>query len=392
MSSLFLRWLVYLSILLGCAVVLTEQIRILLANPTLLPPDDFVEYWAAGHLNAQGRNPYDPDALLPLQRVAGRDTDEAIMMWNPPWTLAWVMPFGLAQPRLAQLLWLAMGGVLLLWGSDRIWLWSGGASQLRWIAWGVTFTFLPSYFVLIAGQITTFVLSSAIAFVGLLRVNRPLLAGMSLLGLAFKPHLAYLVWPTLLLVAWKEACYRVVLGLALSLGMATAIAWSFNPAVLQQYAEALAQRPPEQWLSPTLGTVLRLWWGAELFRLQFVPVVLGLIWWLIDAMRTWQHPWNWTDRLPLLLAVSFVTAPYGAWPFDLILLLPMLLNDAAHLSHREQRPKIRGAVVVYGLISLGMLAMNLAKVGSFWFLWVAPALLSAHFWLRARYQWLFFAD
>src|SRR5438128_2601871 len=112
-----------LSLFSAAAVIalLIFQFRSLLADRSILPPDDFVEYWAAGRLNAQGENPYDPDKLLPLERSIGRDTDEAIMMWNPPWTLALAMPFGLMDGRAAQLLWLLLGFLFIGGGAD--WLW-----------------------------------------------------------------------------------------------------------------------------------------------------------------------------------------------------------------------------------------------------------------------------
>src|SRR5947209_12208256 len=74
----------------GCAVavvLLAGQVRTLLADPTVWPPDDFVEYYAAARLTLDGRNAYDAKLLLPIERAAGRDTDQAIMMWNPPWSL-----------------------------------------------------------------------------------------------------------------------------------------------------------------------------------------------------------------------------------------------------------------------------------------------------------------
>src|SRR5436190_21596731 len=103
------RRLLTVAALAVVAVVFVGQIRKLLADPTIWPPDDFVEYWAAAKLTLDGKNPYDPALLLPLQKAAGRDTDEAIMMWNPPWSLTAVLPVGLISPRLAQLLWLAGG-------------------------------------------------------------------------------------------------------------------------------------------------------------------------------------------------------------------------------------------------------------------------------------------
>ena len=39
------------------------------------------------------------ELLLPLQQAAGRATDEAVMMWNPPWSLAVVLPLGLLPAR-----------------------------------------------------------------------------------------------------------------------------------------------------------------------------------------------------------------------------------------------------------------------------------------------------
>ena len=67
----------------GCAlaaVLLAGQVRTLLSDPTVWPPDDFVEYWAAARLTLDGQNPYDPALLLPPQQAAGRATDEAVMM------------------------------------------------------------------------------------------------------------------------------------------------------------------------------------------------------------------------------------------------------------------------------------------------------------------------
>src|SRR3954454_5750660 len=100
-----LRNLLMLGVLAATGIVMAGQVRHLLADPTIWPPDDFVEYWAAARLTLDGKNPYDPAQLLPLQRAAGRDTDEAIMMWNPPWSFTVVLPLGLLPAREAQLLW-----------------------------------------------------------------------------------------------------------------------------------------------------------------------------------------------------------------------------------------------------------------------------------------------
>ena len=85
------RRILTLAALVLVGVVFVGQVRKLLADPTIWPPDDFIEYWAAARLTLDGQNPYDPHLLLPLQQAAGRNTDEAVMMWNPPWSLAVVL-------------------------------------------------------------------------------------------------------------------------------------------------------------------------------------------------------------------------------------------------------------------------------------------------------------
>ncbi|MFO0826446.1 MAG: hypothetical protein U0792_25560, partial [Gemmataceae bacterium] len=165
----------------------------------------------------------------------------------------------------------------------------------------------------------------------------------------------------------------------------------FVPHVWTQFLDAMANRPPEQWVSPTIGTVLRLVFGAEHFRLQFVPVLVGLAWFAWYYPR-WAKRWNWSDQLPLLVLVSFVTAPYGAWPFDMVLLIP-----AAMWLVRNQPPQPpslqgkgefeappalgeglgRGSWIPVGLaaVNIGCLVCNLLQTGSFAFLWVSPTVL-----------------
>src|SRR5690606_23595379 len=106
----------------------------------------------------------------------------------------------------------------------------------------------------------------------------PVLAGAATLLLAIKPHLAYLVWVAILFDAVARRRAGMIAGGLAAGAVATLISLAFDPRLLHQYADAMANRPPAQWLSPTLGTVLRLAFGEELFWLQFVPVAAGLGW------------------------------------------------------------------------------------------------------------------
>jgi hypothetical protein len=363
------RLLTAAGVLLAVAL-LGAQVRQLLADPSVWPPDDFVEYWAAARLTLSGGNPYDPAQLLPLQRDAGRDTDEAVMMWNPPWSLTAVLPLGLLPAREAQLLWLAVNLLAVGWCGDRLWLRTGGAPARRWIGWAAALGFVPTLFALQSGQIGPLLLLGAVLFLEAERRGWPALAGAATVLLAVKPHLAYLVWAAIL-CQWvcrrDSGTTRMVLGGALTGVLATALPLLFAPHVLAQYADAMGNRPPEQWVSPTLGTVLRLLFGEERFGLQFVPVAVGLAWFAWHWRRA-GRTWDWAEQLPLLLLVSFVSAPYGAWPFDLVLLLPAVVRLLAGGAPR-------GVLVGVLAVNVACLVMNVMGTGSFPFVWVAPALL-----------------
>ena len=81
----------------------------------------------------------------------------------------------------------------------------------------------------------------------------------------------------------------------------TALPLFFNIHVLEQYWQTFTQKPPAQYRSPTIGTVLRLAFGEGQFRLQFLAMIPGLLWF----MPYWwlqRRSWNWLEQMPLLLS------------------------------------------------------------------------------------------
>jgi Glycosyltransferase family 87 len=428
------RLLLTLIALGAAALLIVLQFQRLLNDRSILQIDDFVEYWAAGQLNAQGKNPYDPDKLLPLERAAGRDTDEAVMMWNPPWTLTLAMPFGLMDSRAAQLLWLALGFGLVVLGADVLWRLYGGPPESRWISWALAFTFLPTFFVLHAGQIGTWVFAGTVLFLYFQKRGWSMLAGASTVLLAIKPHLVYLFW--IALVVWGiRRDRRMLLGSLIAGVLTTAIPLACNHGVLEQYWYELRHRPPAQWESPTLGTLIRLIEGEasdgkSRFGLTFLPAVLGVGWLLWHAWklrgrtgtqsaplrkafvsrdaessersafhpdaesseRSAFHPdaessersafhsqrWIWSEQMPMLLLVSFVTAAYGAWPFDLVILLPAAIHTAVAIVAFKDPVQLRLGLACWITINLAALTLNILKINSFWFIWMAPAMLAAY--------------
>lgn len=353
------------------SLVIVGQVRLLLADPAIWPPDDFIEYWAAAKLTIEGKNPYDPSLLLPLEQAGGRATEKAVMMWNPPWTLSVVLPLGLLPSREAQLLWLAANLLAIGYCGNRLWLILGGKRDRHWVGTVIALTALPTVFALQVGQIGPILLLGAVLFLECEQKGWHYLAGAATVLLAIKPHLAYLVWLGILFDAVVRGRWKVVVGGAVAGLLCTLVPLAFNHQIAQQYADALGNRPPAEWISPTLGTVLRMIFGVELFRLQFVSVAIGAAWfaWHCANYSLRRREWDWREQLPLLLLVSFVTAPYGAWPFDMVLLLPAAMWLLVNKPGRTW--------IIAGLcaINLGCLVLNLVGIDSFWFLWVSPAVL-----------------
>jgi hypothetical protein len=339
-----------------------------------LPLYDFAEYWAAGRLAARGENPYDPARVGELEREAGRD-GEPLLMWNPPWTLPLVVPFGLAPPQAAHLLWLLASFGTVLAAADLAWREYGGPAGTRGVAWLLAFTFVPTFLTLYLGQIAAVPLAGAVLFLRWVRRGHELRAGAATLLLAVKPHLFAFFWVALLLWSAGRHRWRVPAGAVLAGLAATLAALAFDPAVLSQYRETLTATPPAQYRSPTWGTVLRLLCGEGRFGLQFIPPLLGVAWFVPTWLRH-RSSWDWGERLPALLFASLLAAPYGAWPFDLVVLLVPLLRVAAAAARDGGVP--RGAVVLY-LAANGVAAASVAgRVDFFWWLWLTPALLLAY--------------
>jgi hypothetical protein len=342
------------------------------------PLYDYVAFWAAGRLNQMGCDPYDTERLAVLQRQACPEQADVLVMWPAPWALTLIAPFSAVDSQSSHLAWLLLLFVGLVAAVEAAWRVYGGDPEQRWLAWLVTFTFLPAYFVLVTGQLSGLVLLGFAGFLWALRRGRHTLAGACLALAAMKPQLTYLFWIALLLWAWEGRRWRLVLGGFLGVGLLLAWPLASNPSLLGHYIHALTQRTQTHaHVSPLLGTALVLLAGQGRFGLlQFVPALPGLVW-LGWYWRRHRVAWNWHERLPALLFASFLTASYGAWPFDLVILLLPLLQRTAQL---QSAPRGRQAAVflLYLVINLLALAQILAAVEYFWFLWMTPALLAAY--------------
>lgn len=122
-------------LLLGACLVLLYRSAPQLLTQKIVELDDFVEYWAAGRLNLQGGNPYSREQLTPVQLETGRSFQVPVMMWNPPWTLPLVMPFGALPYPFSRILWFLGETALLFFCATFIWNYYRGSPAHSWVAW-----------------------------------------------------------------------------------------------------------------------------------------------------------------------------------------------------------------------------------------------------------------
>jgi hypothetical protein len=234
--------------------------------------------------------------------------------------------------------------------------------------------------VLRAGQIGPLILLGIVGFLHFEKKGSLFLAGACGVLIAIKPHLVYLFWIALGLWAIERRRWIILIGGILTGVAATAIPIFCNPEVCQQYWFAWKHHPPEEFVSLTIGSILRLLLGANLVWLQLVPVIPALIWFGFHWRKD-QASWDWGEQMPLLILVSFLTTFYGAWPFDLVILLLPVVQTAVWSVQVKNLE--RAALAIYLTIDLAALILVLMSVTSIWFIWMTPALLTGYLSLRA---------
>jgi hypothetical protein len=333
---------------------------------------DFAQYWSAGRLNLLGENPYDLQRLAELQLPHEPAGGQALIMWLPPWVYPLVMPIGILPYTAARMVWFF--GELILVFACANWLWAHyhGDKRWLWLLWSVTFLHWATLEALRSGQVSPFVLAGAVLFLALTSIGAMGWAGAALLFVLIKPHLLYLFSLAVFLWAVEQRRWRVLVGWGTALVAGVGIACLPNWRLFGQYIETARQRPPDQWITATIGGQLRLYWGAEHFWLQFVPVAFGLAW-LAWYWQRQHRTWVWSQQLPILALVSLSTAAYG-WRHDQTITLLAIWPAFAWLL-TSRRPALHKIIFVglYGLIDWLAIASTRPQD---WFWWFPLAILA----------------
>jgi hypothetical protein len=305
---------------------------------------DVIAYWAAGRLLLNGGDPYDPAAVLALEKSVGKVGDTPAMMRNVPFSLPLAAPLGYLSSRGALIVWsLAMMAALV--SSVRMIQAMYGKPGDTLALFG--YLFAPALVCLIASQSGLFLLFGLVLFLRWYD-RRPWLAGACLTLCATKPHL-FLSFG-LALVAWvvTRRAWRIAGGTVIGIAAALSIPLLIDPQVLSQYANMMRNEGLETLFIPTLGGFLRVALNRNAVWIQFVPAAVACAWtaWYFHKRNA---AWDWRGKEgAVVMLVSVLAAPYS-WFTDEVVVLPAVML-AAYTADRNRRTP-------YWLMAAGAIAL-----------------------------------
>jgi hypothetical protein len=341
---------------------------------------DFLEYFAAGSVFLRGGNPYNAADLLALERQLGREKREALMMFNPPWTLVIILPFCILPYGTAKVLWLLFMVLILLFSANWIWRNYGGETSQLWLSWLAVPLFLPAAHALILGQLSSVALGALIGFVAAVERKRYLFAGLLCLPIATKPHLVFLFWIILVLWSYREKCWRVPACAAAALGGSSIILSIWHPNLFSNYISLMSSGQTLKWVTPTSGMLLRMAVDFGEAWLQFIPSAIGICACLYLWYFRWKRGFSWRFHLIPILLLSLLTT-FFAWTHDMTVLLPCVL--LALIWFRRDPAKNFWILMVLVLIDVLYIRVLWATQNSFFTLWM-PWILAALYLFKSR--------
>jgi hypothetical protein len=333
---------------------------------------DFGVYFPAAQLAADGQNPYDFARLAEAEAKVDPNNDPLPAM-SPPWALATLVPLTPFEYEPARVAWFFVNlGILTACGGALWNLYDGDPTRA---AFGPLLAVVgyPAIQALGLGQFSAFTLAGLVLFVSAERAGRPLLAGCGLAFLLVKPQTQVVVAVAVGLWVIDRRAWRILLGAGVGVGVLSVLVGFANPAIFAEYFESLrAARPPDAFRPPLPGTLLRLASGWDKFWLTFVPLPIGVAWCVWWYVRN-RVNWNWAERMPVLVIVSYLASPYG-WAYDHLVFLFAVVGLASRAS---RRPGPGALLVVAAWVGMVVYyrVMIANRFDEFHWVWLPPLLL-----------------
>lgn len=373
--------------LIGLGVLVLLLVILLGELPVKAGQIDFRAYWSASYLLAHGENFADDGSLLTVQRdLAGFDRDYGMRTWNPPWILVWLLPYTLVGFVTASNLWLVTNVGALFFSVVVSWHMlfpthtHDGMKKWLWVPVMVAILFPSTIVSIMFGQVNLLVLAGIVGFLYFYAKGQDVASGFALALTTFKPHLVYLVVPIMILQAWKERRWRVVLAFFGLLVGSTMIVFVLRPAFVTDYIQGTATGNLLAWEAATAVTYLSLktgWLWIRLIAIVLLPLTLAG--WLFLG-----EDWNLMTFAQIGVLASLVTTPFG-WSYDFVLLLLPLTQILVWLVAERMPIAERLALILLMLIAYTVyFFQRIATPSELYFFWVPLVILAVYGWMTWR--------
>jgi len=375
------RVLVLVVLLAGSLVALGTSLRGAWDDVAVLRPQDYLEYFAAGRAVLHGQNPYDGSVIFAHQQAveSGLPGDlqrtEPVMMWNPPYVLPLAMILGSMPWRAGQLLWLLVNLAAVVQAA----VWLGNlylpAVRNRMLPVLLAIAFAPTLYLMLLGQISGVLLLGLAGFAWFQQKQQWVLAGLFAALTAIKPHLfAPFALVLVLQASTHRGTRRAVFAGGAALLVLSVVPTLWQPTVWVHFfypsVESGLHHSVQEWMNPTLGYLVRSVWPGQPFHAVFLPLLIAIpavgVWWMVN-----RRIWNWLVELPRLVLVGLIAAPYGAWMFDLVVLLVPLMPLAGALAQSSSTLLRWKCIMLHAVMQLlALLALREPNsVCNFWYVW-----------------------
>lgn len=282
---------------------------------------DFITFWAASDLALQGRavDAYDPKKIFAAEQKAV-PAGQSVYLWHyPPVFQLYVLPLALAPYLLSCALWIALTLALYILCFRRI-------VPERGALW-VLLAF-PAVFVNVMHGQNGFLTAVLIAGACLTLERRPVLAGILLGSLCYKPHFGLLFPLVLIAGRFWIPLLSAALTTALICGAATLVigveSWAafFENLPLTRHILEVGFLP---WYKmPTVFAAVRMLGGGISFAYALqIAVAVAVA--AITVHVWWRRLGTLELRSALLATALLILSPY-AFDYDLVVLaLPIAL-------------------------------------------------------------------
>jgi hypothetical protein len=270
--------------------------------------NDFIPRWMGTKLLLErGQNPYSDETSMAIQQfIYGRPAnvnEDQVLFVYPLYSALLFSPFAMIDNyALARAIWmttLELALIALAVISIRVTNWR---PALPVVAFTLLFALIWYHGArpLINGNPSILMAFFVGAALLAIRSNKDIIAGMLLALSTIKPQAVILFVPLILIWAYSNGRFRLIIGTLVSLAMLVLVATLVEPTWLIQNVEQVAAYP-DYTLAGTPGAIFESWWPVLGHWPGYVLtlIIIGLLIW------QWRRAWN--SHFEVLLPVALLT-------------------------------------------------------------------------------------